>query len=442
LSILEKNETRPSVVVDPNKPNLFHKPNRAVLVSIASVALLPLILGFAFIQLDIVNGGSLRPVVFEISWLFLAFLIISTSIGTGAPVIREAKFLPPTYLAVFLLFACIEFHTVVFVAPSAKMASYFLGIAFTAILLGLAAAALRRRIGDTFIAFVAWALFLAMLLHAPSWLWLYSLESQNPDFDWRSQLPGYPGLRMYGYSVEAGIAAGLGLFFLSEGQEKKRRMWLTIGVTVLWMLLFWGGGRGAYFSLFATIILVCLVVPKFARKMWLFCIATVSCGAGLSLLLPNPGGSYGFKRGVERTLNSSSLNEISTERVTVWVDAYGIFLERPFFGHGAAQYPRLTQYPELAVLEQTHNILLESLVSFGVIGTVALIYLLGKIWLTALLSLRDVRSAATIPMVLVATTLLTHGFFSGTFFHIHSMFIIALSLGVLLLSINAEQPTS
>lgn len=413
----------------------------AIKISAISLALLPPILGYAFVVFDITRGGSLRPIVFEISWLSLAFLIIAVSIVSGAPVLKEAERLSRAYLAVFAVFVGVEVYTSLIVAPSAKMANYFLGITTITILLGLAAAALKRRFGDKFTTLVAWALFLAMLLHAPSWVWLYLLENQNPDFDWKRQLPGYPGLRMYGYSVEAGIASGLGLYFLSKDHDKKMRIGVTAGITLLWALLFWGGGRGAYTALFATIILAALVIPTFAKKMLLFCVTTIPAGAGLSLLLPNPNTDYGLVRGLNRTLNSKTIDEISTNRITVWSDAYEIFLQRPFFGHGAAQYPRLTIYPDLAALEQTHNIVLESLISFGAVGTIVLIFLLGKIWLMALLRLRKYPSAATTPMFLIATSLLTHGLFSGTFYHIHSMFIIALSLGLLLHIENNSRPS-
>ena len=416
----------------------FKNADLAVKISTISLALLPALLGFSFIQFGIIYASGLRPVAFEISWITLAFLIIAISVASGTPVIKEAKLLPRAYLAVFFLFVCIWVYTTIFVAPSSKMANYFFGIGATAILLGLTMAALKRRISNSFPINIAWAFFVAMLLHAPFWVWLYLLEGQNPDFSWLYQLPGYPGLRMYGYSVEAGIAAGLGLFFLTGNQSKQRRVWITIGMTLLWMLLFWGGGRGAFSALVATIIFVSLFVPRFAKTMWLFSISTITLGAGLSVLLPKPSGSYGIMSRLDRTFNSDTLNEISSNRLTVWSDAYGIFLERPFFGHGPAQYRHLTSNPDLTVHEQTHNILLESLISFGAIGTIALVFLLGKIWLTALLRLKNTLSASTLPIFLVATTLLAHGFVSGTFYHIHSMFIIALSLGLLL---HNERPS-
>lgn len=426
---------------DPKKPVQLISPDLAIKISTLSIALLPAILGFAFIQLGIIYTGGLRPVVFEISWITLAFLIITTSIASGTPVIDEVKHFPRTYMVVFLLFVGIWVYTSTLVAPSSSLANYYLGLGTTAILLGLAIAALRRQAGTSFATKLSWALFVAMLLHAPFWVWLYLLEGQNSDFKWLYRLPGYPGLRMYGYSVEVGIAAGLGLFFLSGKQKKQSRIWLTFGISLLWMLLFWGGGRGAFFALVGTVALLFFVVPNFAKTMWLFCISTITLGTALSIMLPKPSGAYGIMSRINQTFNSGSIDEISTNRLSIWSDAYEIFLNRPFLGHGPAQYRILTSDPDLMIHDQTHNILLESLVSFGIIGTVCLMFLLGKIWLGALLRLRSPHSISSIPVFLVATTLLAHGLFSGTFFHIHSMFIIAISLGLLLPFNRADKKT-
>lgn len=52
----------------------------------------------------------------------------------------------------------------------------------------------------------------------------------------------------------------------------------------------------------------------------------------------------------------------------------------------------------LTVHEHVHNILLESLISFGLVGTIALVFLLGKIWGIALLRLRGANSPSTLPV--------------------------------------------
>jgi len=404
----------------------------ATTVPIYILMVLPAVLGLVFVGSGVLYAGGLRPVVFELSWLTFAFVLIGTSIASNAPVLEEARHLSRAYLAVFALFVSVWIYTTVAIAPSLKMASYASGIGVTAILTGLAAAALKRRFGSKVIIRVTWALFIAMLLHAPFWVWLYMLEGQNPNFDWKYRLPGYPGLRMYSYSVEAGLAAGLGLFYLSRSTDKLKRLLLIVGTTLLWTLLLWSGGRGGAFALLASVILAALFIPMFLSKMWKFVLSTTIIGGGLSLLLPIPSNDYGLLSRIDRTVNSGSLNEISSGRLTVWSDAYSLFLDRPIFGHGVAQYRHITTQVELIKLEQVHNIILESLVAFGLVGTVALAFLLGKIWVSAAIRLHRGDNLSTLPVFLIATSLLVHGLVSGTYYHIHSVLIIAISLGLLL----------
>ncbi|MCF6285108.1 MAG: O-antigen ligase family protein, partial [Candidatus Hydrogenedentes bacterium] len=318
-----------------------------------------------------------------------------------------------TYLVVFVGFASISAYTAIAVAPSVKMASYATGTSIAAILAGLAASALLRRYGDGIIMRVSWALFLAMLLHAPFWIWLYVTEGQNPDFDWNNRTPGYPSVRMYGYSVEAGLAAALGLFYLSDNKSKLLRTGLIVGTALLWMLLFWSGGRGAFFALLATSVVVALITPKFATKMWKFLVATIAIGAGLSLLLPVPSSAYGLLRRFNGTGNTASLNDLSSDRLTLWSDAYSIFLDRPIFGHGMLQYSHVTTLTRVDAPIQVHNIVLESLIAFGLVGTIALVFLLGKIWVSAAIRLRRGDSLSTLPVFLVASSLPVHWLGSG-----------------------------
>ncbi|PCJ77000.1 MAG: hypothetical protein COA53_01980 [Rhodobacteraceae bacterium] len=404
----------------------------ATTVPIYILMVLPAVLGLVFVGFGVLYAGGLRPVVFELSWLTFAFVLIGTSIASNAPVLEEAKHLSRAYLAVFVAFASISAYTTIAVAPSVKMASYATGTSIAAILTGLAASALLRRYGDGILMRVSWALFLAMLLQAPFWIWLYVTEGQNSEFDWNNRTPGFPSVRMYGYSVEAGLAAALGLFYLSDNKSKLIRTSLIVGTISLWMLLFWSGGRGALLALLATCIVVAIITPKFVTKMWKFLIATIAVGAGLSLLLPVPSGAYGLLRRFNATANTGTLNDISSDRITLWSDAYSIFLDRPIFGHGMLQYSHVTTLIRADAPIQVHNIILESLVAFGLVGTVALAFLLGKIWVSAAIRLHRGDNLSTLPVFLIATSLLVHGLVSGTYYHIHSVLIIAISLGLLL----------
>jgi O-antigen ligase len=198
------------------------------------------------------------------------------------------------------------------------------------------------------------------------------------------------------------------------------------------MLLFGGGARGAFFALLASFVLLAITIPQFFSRLWFFFLSTMAVGSSLSLLLPMPHPAYGLLRRILKTIGSETLNGASTGRIKIWADAFEIFLERPLFGHGLVQYQHLTDKLTSATPEHVHNILFEALISFGLIGTMTLIYLIGKILVSSARQMRSRQSDSDIPMFFVATTLLIHGFVSGTYFHMHSMITIAIALGLLL----------
>lgn len=273
---------------------------------------------------------------------------------------------------------------------------------------------------------VSYGLFFAgAIFHAPSLIWVYVLEGQNPDFEWTTRLAAYTNLRPYNHAVEAGLAAGIGLYFLTEHRKAQHRAILMLGAILLWLLLFWGGARGGFLALLAAFILMAVFIPQFFTRMWKFFLSTMALGASLSLILPVPNGSFGLLGVLKRSVARETLKRATSGRIEIWLDAVDIFFERPLFGHGLIQYRNLTDNLTPSTPNHVHNILLESLISFGLMGTVAIIYLIGKILIRSAFQLRTRQSDADIPMFFVATTLLAHGFISGTYFHLQSMITVA-----------------
>ena len=393
---------------------------------------LPSTLGFVYISFGIIYAGGLRSVVYDLSWLSFAFIFVAVSNFSKASIVGVVKSLPHSYFAVFLIFAVVWIYTTTIVAINPVMAYYTSGRGFTVILVGLAATALKQDHGNKFAISIGWALFAGVIFHAPFLIWLYVLEGQNPDFSWILSLPAYSGVRMYNHAVEAGLAAGIGLYFLTERRNTQNRAVLVLGTTLLWTLLFWSGARGALFTVVLTFILLTIIIPQFFYRLWKFFLSTIVLGASLSLLLPVPHAGFGLLQMILRTIGSKTLDQASTGRLKMWADAFNIFLEKPLFGHGLVQYQHLIDKLKPNTPEHVHNILFESLLSFGLIGTMALIYLIGKILISSARQLRTRRADADIPMFFVATTLLAHGFVSGTYFHMHSMITIAIALGLLL----------
>ena len=395
--------------------------------------LLPAILGFVYISFGIIyDEGLLRFFVYEASWLSFAFLFVATANFSKRSLVETEKSLPRADLAVFLILTVVWVYSTTIVAINPFMAYYGSVRGFAAILVGLAAAALKRLHGERFTTSIIWALFAGAIFHAPSLIWVYVLEGQNPDFDWATRLPAYTNVRPYNHAVEAGLAAGIGLYFLAEHRKAQHQAILTLGTVLLWILLFWGGARGGFLALLAAFILMAVVIPQFFTRMWNFFLSTMALGASLSLLLPVPNDSFGLLGILKRSVARETLNQASSGRIEIWLDAVDIFFERPLFGHGLIQYRSLTDNLTPSTPHHVHNILLESLISFGLIGTVAIIYLIGKILIRSAFQLRTPQSDADIPMFFVATTLLAHGFISGTYFHMQSMITVAIALGLLL----------
>ena len=193
-----------------------------------------------------------------------------------------------------------------------------------------------------------------------------------------------------------------------------------------------GWRKGCIFALIATFILLAAIIPAFWSRMRKFFLLTMVMGASISLLLPVPQSAYGIMGRISKTIGSESLNAATSGRLKIWSESISLTLDRPFFGHGLVQYQRLVEKLTSGTPEHVHNILLEALLSFGLIGTLALIYLIGKILVSSARHLRAGLTDSDIPMFYVATALLTHGLVSGTYFHMHSMIAIAIALGLLL----------
>lgn len=395
--------------------------------------LLPPILGFVYISFGFIyTENTFRFIVTDLSWLSFAFIFVAVSNFLNASLVNVVTSIPRVYLAVFLILAVVWVYTTTIVAINPTLAYYFSGRGFTAILVGLAAAALMNFHGNKFTISISWALFAGMIFHAPFLVWVYVLEGQNLDFNWTSGLPGYTNIRPYNHAIEAGLAAGIGLYFHTERRNAQHRAILILGTTLLWVLLFWGGARGGFLALLAAFILMAIVIPQFLSRMWKFFLSTMVSGASLSLLLPTPNGSFGLFGMLRRTVDRETLSRASSGRIEIWLDAFNILLERPLFGHGLVQYRSLTDKLTSATPNHVHNILLDALLSVGLVGTMAILYLIGKILISSARQLRAGQSNSDIPMFLTATTLLAHGFLSGTYYFMQSMITIAIALGLLL----------
>lgn len=415
------------------KPQNADETGHSLAPTILSIVLLflPAVMGFFYIWFDVLYTNSLRLVAFHLVWVAFALFVVAFAFITGARLDQVIRRFPLISIILLVALAGILFYTTYMVAESRYLAINEVQAGIVALIAGIAAAAIKVKYGNRAIIGFSWALFGAMILHAPFIVWLHFIEGQNPDFEWNFRLPGFTGARPYNYMLEAGIAAGVGLFWLTRDKAIAQRSLLWLGAIILWAALFWSGGRGGLAALLLTFILATLIWKTFGAQMWAFILSSLTLGASISLVLPTPDGGFGILKRFTADFQSESINQLATGRITMWREAIDLFLERPIFGHGVSQYPLLTKIPDFQPPRHVHNLLLDSLLSLGIVGTVILIYLLGKLWVSALIQLKKPQDSSLFPLFMVVTTLLAHGFVSGTYFHVHSQIIIAMSLGFL-----------
>ncbi|MEE9452975.1 MAG: O-antigen ligase family protein [Paracoccaceae bacterium] len=205
------------------------------------------------------------------------------------------------------------------------------------------------------------------------------------------------------------------------------------GAALLWGALFWSGGRGAMASLMVSFILASIILPGIALRLWGFVLATVPVGAGLSLLVWTPlSSSFGLMGFFVRSTGEG----VTSGRIDMWKDIFTLFLDKPIFGYGNAQYHLHTQIEAFKSFPQVHNFILDALLSFGLVGGLCLLYLAFKAWLKVVIKTKIEGISYRFPAFLGLNTLLAHSMLTGTYYYIHGQIYIAILFGLLLADIR------
>jgi O-antigen ligase len=247
---------------------------------------------------------------------------------------------------------------------------------------------------------------------------------------WINLIPGFRNIRFFGmYLVPALLFP---LLFVCKSQERGiRALPIFLYSSFCWALVFWTGGRGLLLSLVATIVLLGKVV-KSPRRQWLakFAGGSAILGMVLSVLYFVPGQSI-FS--LARWQMGGTVDEFSSSRISIWQEVWRSYLEQPWFGFGPDGYAYMQPKVELSMLHP-HNIILQFLGEWGVIGGAALLLLLitgmrnivARIKLDADPERRIIRTAA----LGVITCLLFLSLVSGSFYYPFSLLFVAVAFAV------------
>ena len=253
------------------------------------------------------------------------------------------------------------------------------------------------------------------------------LGSSDPFFDWKVFHAGAGNVRQLGFVAITLCALSAALAFSSAGKVR----WICLAGFLL-SLVFTNmiGGRAAFVANIVTLAAVVYLADpaKWARNAIMVSLV-FTAAIPLSLIYSAPDPNWGFWRIIGRMNDSPEATDFSSGRFAIWKEAIELILQRPLLGHGEAQYKFYAQ-DGLGPFNHPHNLLLQFLFQWGLIGTAAALLIALGVARRALPKIATQRSII-VSAGAVVLAMVVMGSLDGNFFYPQPMMIVALSLAVM-----------
>jgi O-antigen ligase len=149
---------------------------------------------------------------------------------------------------------------------------------------------------------------------------------------------------------------------------------------------------------------------------------------GLALVswLPVPNGAWGLWRTVAATIPQSG--DFTSGRTLLWLQTLDAISERPWFGYGDGQLSQVVAFARDGSLAQPHNIGLQIIFAWGLIGTSCVLVLAIPFAIRATRSVRF-SGGEWLPSFLGMIVLIVYSGFDGTLFYPLTLAIFAACAG-------------
>jgi O-antigen ligase len=194
-----------------------------------------------------------------------------------------------------------------------------------------------------------------------------------------------------------------------------------VGFTFVW----WTGSRGAIIAIVGALLIGVVVIPAVRRvSVWGGTLLGLLGGALIASQLPAHGPLMGFSRTVMQTVGSG---DVSTGRTVLWLNVLGAIRQRPIFGYGENQMATVAPFYGLG---QTHNVVLQILLAWGVVGLASVAVLAVWFLLRSLPVVRRDPNELAAPFMAMAT-LASLAAYDGSLFHVVPVSIFAACAGMI-----------
>lgn len=334
-------------------------------------------------------------------------------------------------LSSWLLFLCISTF---FADANPEVAILGAGVWFVHLLFSIAILYLIREAGFEALRLEKLAIILSTAA-AVAGLTVYvfaNAKGLDGDMEWVSYLPGFANIRHTGYIFAPAIAISLASIAAKPSEFVKTHILLII---VNSALLLWLGSRGPVFGILVAFVVcfVCFSEMRSFRFLSKAALAAIS-GALISILAPLP--RHDAFGALQRFWNTSSdPGEFSSGRISFWIEAWQLIVQRPLVGYGPFQF-QIVSTNAAGIFKHPHNSILQFLFDWGVIGGLSFLALMGLAVYAAFFIAKS-PSYVRLISVMGFTTISAYSLIDGLFFYAYP---IAISIVFLVIPIATGFP--
>ncbi|WP_409645873.1 O-antigen ligase family protein [Sphingorhabdus sp.] len=252
--------------------------------------------------------------------------------------------------------------------------------------------------------------------------------------EWGSALPGFISIRHFG-SWTGAVATGF-LVMLLFDEDKGRLPWVQAFYFLSASMTVWSGTRAAVLAMFIVTALSILV----RRKMPSIPAITVTglltgTATTVALLLP-PYNHPDFQLFLWSDV--ASANQFTSDRLELWAATFQKWQESVALGWGSGSI-----FWEVFVgwrHTQPHNAVLQFLISWGAVGTMAALWLLGRA-ITAV-RIATKRSASLLPLLAILYTLLLMSLLEGMLHYPRFIMLVMIMFAAILAHGNRQETSA
>lgn len=249
---------------------------------------------------------------------------------------------------------------------------------------------------------------------------------------WTAQPPLNSNINHTGYQVEAAIAFFLSTVIFNATINLKSTIKILVWI-ILWAFLFWLGGRGAAISIVGAMFAVWIALyfkklnsKQFAFLMVFVLVIAIVFSEWLSVFPWN-----GILSRMLVAMQADSIKELSNGRIIIWEATWETIKDNIFFGLGPQGYRFM---PNHYFGVQPHNIFLQFLIEWGVVGTGLFLYLLTRTFIKGfklqVLNNLDTYNIFAISAGAVILSLSAHALIDGTYYHPQPSVYLAIAFAI------------